>query len=673
MPDSNGAQSPSPSTADDGDVPMAVQKAADLRGSITSTAREPGISLDLVRLVGAEHDGQPGDQSSSKHGTVVPEHLGNMGDESGSQPDTRAKTFVGESWYASYVLSTSAAGPAELHRPIERRPKMFIPDAQGLGSGKPSAIRSKKVPPADLPPQHLTERLLEAYFKRFHVYCPILDRRSFLATVRDGTVSVVLLRCVLFVASIHCDPEVFHLMGYGTRFDAIDELFGKAVTSFDTDQESDRTTMVLSSYLLHYYFGKPSSYRDTLWWLATAIRSAQCMGYHRNTRQSSMPQRDKAQWKRVWWCLYIRDRQVCLSTGAPMVINDLDHDVEDLTIEDFPDESPETAQYIIAQASLNKAASSMFFRYCSPSQLHLSYNASTRLAARQAIQSILEEWYATCLCQGGHDNYHHLALTVKVCYHYYIINLQQRLQRLCPRPFADSDGSKMILEAAKNVSNLVEDSLLYWTPEHFPMIYISAVFTAMTAQVAECGVSGRNRQQLSQKLRPTLLSLKQFEQCYVLARWIRNMFMDIINRPSRPSNETTRTSEIPRIDSRMNELQPLAERDLHSLAQTNMTISDSGTVPATETLYPFSEERASHNIASHDFSFVCSGPYGQSASPTGYLIDTLIPNSPPNDFFPPLASFEGVNMTDFPSPSSMEYQSLHFLAELGLCGLSNPS
>lgn len=38
-----------------------------------------------------------------------------------------------------------------------------------------------------------------------------------------------------------------------------------------------------------------------------------------------------------------------------MVINDLDHDVEELLIEDMPDDTPETAQYIISQIELNKA------------------------------------------------------------------------------------------------------------------------------------------------------------------------------------------------------------------------------------------------------------------------------------------------------------------------------
>ena len=41
-----------------------------------------------------------------------------------------------------------------------------------------------------------------------------------------------------------------------------------------------------------------------------------------------------------------------------MVINDLDHDVEELLMEDMPDDTPDTAQYILSQIELNKAGES---------------------------------------------------------------------------------------------------------------------------------------------------------------------------------------------------------------------------------------------------------------------------------------------------------------------------
>lgn len=117
-----------------------------------------------------------------------------------------------------------------------------------------------------------------------------------------------------------------------------------------------------------------------------------------------------------------------------MSINDLDCDVEDLTMDDFPDETPETAQYIIAQASLSNisearwylfdyrklsltlAASNMFYCHCSPSRLSLSRDPSIRQAARRDIQTRFEEWYRDEPLLKDYDEHHHLTLTLKVCY-----------------------------------------------------------------------------------------------------------------------------------------------------------------------------------------------------------------------------------------------------------------
>lgn len=373
------------------------------------TAQQPEAPLDLTRLISLDRHASPGisdvDRAveSDEGDHVLPEHMA-------VQEDSGRANFVGESWYASYIISTSAASHSELHQTVER------------GSGQ--ATKSKNLRyqastwqprPTDLPTQHLTERLLEAYFTRFHIFCPILDRSAFLAAVKNGSISITLLRCVLFVASIHCDAEIFHLMGYSTRFDTSDDLFSKACVAFDNDTKVDRTTLIVSSYLLHYWFGKPTSYRDSLWWLASAIRSAQCMGYHRSTKDSKMPSSEKAYFKVLWWCLYIRDRQISLSAGAPMVINDLDHDVEELKPGDFLDESPETANYMIAQATLNQTASTLYFRYCSPST---QQGSTTHANASAEIQEAFELWYADSKlgARPTSDTKDRLVLILKVCY-----------------------------------------------------------------------------------------------------------------------------------------------------------------------------------------------------------------------------------------------------------------
>jgi hypothetical protein len=226
-----------------------------------------------------------------------------------SQPAlTVQPSVVGESWYASYVMRGYTPGHTSVHRPIgdcnETVQSISCDKTRDRVSNKPSQPRQK---PGleDLPSPDLVDRLIQVYFDRFHAFCPIFERKYFFTSLHDGTMSGTLLRSVLFVASLHCDSEVLHLMGHSTRLDANQDLFTKASASFDVDKESNRMHMILSSYLLHYWFGNPTAYRDCHWWLAAAIRSAQCTGYHRSTSNSQMPPEERRRWKCIWWCLYV--------------------------------------------------------------------------------------------------------------------------------------------------------------------------------------------------------------------------------------------------------------------------------------------------------------------------------------------------------------------------------
>lgn len=49
---------------------------------------------------------------------------------------------------------------------------------------------------------------------------------------------------------------------------------------------------------------------------------------------------------------------------------------------------------------------------------------------------------------------------------YYVINFHQRLRRQGYK----LDELMVLLDAAKHIFSLVGDSLLYWSPEHFPII-----------------------------------------------------------------------------------------------------------------------------------------------------------------------------------------------------------
>lgn len=68
---------------------------------------------------------------------------------------------------------------------------------------------------------------------------------------------------------------------------------------------------------------------------------------------------------------------------------------------------------------------------------------------------------------------------------------------------------------------------------HIHLCSIAATLNAMTIQYISSRSSHAHPDQKSlliQKLRSNLISLRQFEECYVLARWIRNLFEDTLTR-----------------------------------------------------------------------------------------------------------------------------------------------
>ncbi|KAH8879527.1 hypothetical protein GQ53DRAFT_854621, partial [Thozetella sp. PMI_491] len=423
------------------------------------------------------------------------------------------------------------------------------------------------------------------------------------ASLGDGTVSIVLLRSVLFIASIHGNLGTLLRLGYKNRFEAEDDLFNKATAAFDSDQETDRLAMLLCSYLLHYWSGAPSKTKDSLWWLAGAIRSAQAMGMHRTVRKSKSHVALGSLWRRTWWLLYIRDRQISLSLGKPMLINDHDCDVEFPVAEDFSDETPGTALYVIAQARLSISASTIYRRYLSPSGTLSPESDSTVFGG---MCSMFAEWYKELpwemQCDGPPN--HQLALILNMTYQYvlpltsklanlisagssyYRIIMHQALQRhiqeLSPALLQASNG--VIMDAAEIITNLTEDCVTHSDARLYPMICVSAIFAAMTAQYTQSrssNLSAEQRNTLLQSVKYKLLALKDFESCHVLANWIRQLFMSALHDQRRYQSQAgtvasqTRRSMAVNSASSINSVDPVARQSPTMPAPIARTLPDS--------------------------------------------------------------------------------------------------
>lgn len=255
-----------------------------------------------------------------------------------------------------------------------------------------------------------------------------------------------------------------------------------------------------------------------------------------------------------------------------MVINELDCNIESLTTDDFPDVSLETASYVMEQIQLNRTASQVFFRHCSPARLPLYASADTRRRAKQEISTTLRAWHEGLPRRFQKERGHHLYLTLEMCYYFLEISLQQRLQSHIGESDMAHQDQNPVLEAANSITRLAEDAMMYWSPDYFPMMWVTALFAAMNIQfVSYRTLNEQGRETILAKLRTSLIALKQFEEYYILARWLRILWNDIFDRwGGKPTNQRIMTP--PHLSTR---LSPTDECQIQNPVVTQ-PLADSG-------------------------------------------------------------------------------------------------
>lgn len=207
---------------------------------------------------------------------------------------------------------------------------------------------SKPLEMPDLPPRHVTDRLLASYHENFHLQFPILHWSTFesecdelfrtksLATLGNAWGAVFL--CVLACGTLHTldssqshDGEAFLTTAIGMRKHWQDEF------SIDDARMAFLTGVFLTELNL----------KSAGWvWLGSAIRISQDIGLHVESGPWSSQEGEMR--RRLWYCIYTWDRfapssssphyltadwsrLLALELGKPLLIKDEDYDT------DYPD------------------------------------------------------------------------------------------------------------------------------------------------------------------------------------------------------------------------------------------------------------------------------------------------------------------------------------------------
>ncbi|KAE8347390.1 fungal-specific transcription factor domain-containing protein [Aspergillus arachidicola] len=189
-----------------------------------------------------------------------------------------------------------------------------------------------------LPNEKLQNALLKAYVHFVHPFMPILDIHDFLETVsqnRKGKhVSLLLFQAVMFSAAAYVDIGHLQVAGYRNRKEAMKSFFQRARVLYDVHYEADKIPLI-QALLLMSLVDETVDQKDNWHWLGVCLSLAYGLNLHRDPRDRFLDINRRRLCKRLWWCIYTRDRLIALELKRPVRIQDSEHDVPWLTIDDF--------------------------------------------------------------------------------------------------------------------------------------------------------------------------------------------------------------------------------------------------------------------------------------------------------------------------------------------------
>ncbi|KAN0122880.1 Fungal specific transcription factor domain containing protein [Hyaloscypha variabilis] len=450
---------------------------------------------------------------------------------SGIYPDPTSNSadstvFLGESNSISLVHGPQAASSANHSSPADKtRLRYPIPDAVSI---KASTFESRrkaarleyltKEGAFTFPSSEICEVLLRAYFEWFHPCFPILDRYRFSVSYSSKSISALLLHSVLFVGATHCNEN----------------MYNRAKDLYDADYETDKITVSQALFLMSFWRAGPLLEKDTRHWLGAAISLAQTKGMHRSSSTSTFV--DAKLRKRIWWSLYIRDRQCSAALGLPTRIRDEDCDIEMLDPSDFEEEDyvslpnylgvqkTEHILYAIEMARLARYLGKIVLREFSP------VDAPKKDAERARLKDDLSIWEselspemsASATANSLWASMLHLAYN----------NLYILLYRSAYLAESDDQSAgNVALHAACRNTRIIEDVLSQDLVQHSNVHVTTSLFNSLCIHTICLRRSQNTARKLAEyRAQLCLLGLRELQKTWDVTNWVLQLFLQFLDQ-----------------------------------------------------------------------------------------------------------------------------------------------
>lgn len=195
-----------------------------------------------------------------------------------------------------------------------------------------------------LPSNELALDIIGSYFKHVHPLMPVINRAEFMRKFNDpnDNPSLMVLQAVLLCGlRVSLNPLLADAKGSNNL--ASLTFFRRAKALYETNYESDPVSIVQAVILIGSYWEGPEDVtRNSFYWTRVAVGLAQGFGFQRDaTNLPNLSTVEKKIWRRIWWCLFEKDRNVAIAFGRPTVIDLNDCDVPMLTLDDFNEDDPD--------------------------------------------------------------------------------------------------------------------------------------------------------------------------------------------------------------------------------------------------------------------------------------------------------------------------------------------
>ncbi|CAE6524003.1 unnamed protein product [Rhizoctonia solani] len=310
------------------------------------------------------------------------------------------------------AFHSMSADPGATPPPASKTPRLnvlYFPPS--VIPGKLTALPGAEE--VEYPQRDLADKLVDAYFEKFHHTMPCIDKLSFLVNYRklmddNGANSYPGFTSLVFAvfavaARILVDPRIVRPPPFGAE-DSVDEtirptalvFYERSMMLYYIGQTVTQLAHVQTFVLLSSFLASINCLPQAWLLCGQAVRTGQDLGLHhlielvadftiaqRSPRTLHLTPMDKETRRRAWWCVYGLDRMLAVALGRPVGIDDSDCDVElPVPLDD------EALQEFFARKPVDRSSPSLMYGFIALTTLY-------KIAGK-----VLRSVYALDKCKG---------------------------------------------------------------------------------------------------------------------------------------------------------------------------------------------------------------------------------------------------------------------------------